>query len=94
MYRDELSQMTDIELDEFCSLVVHLQHVERTDMLLKLGDVTKAAAAFAKNDLRINSTGTQYWYRNGKFHRTDGPAIIWADGVQEWWENGQLKEIK
>ena len=33
---------------------------------------------------------TQQW-RNarGKLHRTDGPAIIYADGDQEWWVNGK-----
>jgi hypothetical protein len=23
-------------------------------------------------------------------HRTDGPAVEWADGDKEWWLNGQL----
>ena len=35
----------------------------------------------------------KFWYQNGKFHRTDGPAIIWNDGVKEWWLGGrQLTE--
>ncbi len=25
---------------------------------------------------------------NGRLHRTDGPAIIWNNGMQEWWQNG------
>ena len=30
-------------------------------------------------------------YRNaaGQPHREEGPAIIWADGGMEWWQNGQ-----
>ena len=27
------------------------------------------------------------WYINGKLHRTDGPAIIYSTGYQEWWIN-------
>lgn len=31
-------------------------------------------------------------YRNGKgqIHRTDGPAIIYSDGKQEWYYNGEM----
>jgi len=39
--------------------------------------------------LRYNG-GDRYWQRlDRSFHRDDGPAIIWADGHQEWWVNGQ-----
>lgn len=27
---------------------------------------------------------------NGRFHREDGPAVIWNDGGMEWWLNGKL----
>ena len=27
------------------------------------------------------------WYRNDMLHREDGPAVINADGSQEWWVN-------
>ena len=30
------------------------------------------------------------WRVNGRLHREDGPARIWADGGQEWWINGIL----
>jgi hypothetical protein len=30
------------------------------------------------------------WMRNGKLHRTDGPAIIRTDGMQEWYKDGLL----
>ena len=29
------------------------------------------------------------WYLDGKRHRTDGPAVEWADGTREWWLNGK-----
>ena len=25
---------------------------------------------------------------NGVLHRLDGPAVIWSNGMQEWWQNG------
>jgi hypothetical protein len=30
---------------------------------------------------------------NGKLHRTDGPAIEWANGTKEWWLNGKRHRI-
>ena len=29
------------------------------------------------------------WYKNGEWHREDGPAIEWIDGCKEWWLNGE-----
>jgi hypothetical protein len=37
-----------------------------------------------------HSSGSKYWYLNGKLHRTDGPAIEYPDGSKEWWLNGKL----
>jgi len=33
--------------------------------------------------------GSKRWLLNGKFHRTDGPAIEWDDGLKQWWLNGK-----
>jgi hypothetical protein len=30
------------------------------------------------------------WWLNGKRHRTDGPAVITANGDQEWYLNNKL----
>ncbi len=38
----------------------------------------------------VNYHGSQAWYLNGKFHREDGPAVIWANGYQSWYLNGKL----
>jgi hypothetical protein len=43
-----------------------------------------------RNGLHISANGTKEWYLNGQLHRTDGPAMEWADGDKEWWLNGQL----
>ena len=40
------------------------------------------------NNPVIDKDGTKAWYRDGKFHREDGPAIIEPDGYQAWWDNG------
>ena len=29
------------------------------------------------------------WYRNGKRHREDGPAVEHADGRKEWYRHGK-----
>ena len=31
----------------------------------------------------------RYYNKDGKRHRTDGPARIWANGIKEWWINGK-----
>jgi len=33
--------------------------------------------------------GNQYWYKNGKRHREDGPAVIYTNGTQYWYKNGK-----
>lgn len=33
---------------------------------------------------------TYKYYRNGKLHRDDGPAVIKPDGTQEWYKEGKL----
>ena len=30
------------------------------------------------------------WYRNGKSHREDGPAVEQSDGTKSWYRNGNL----
>ena len=36
----------------------------------------------------VDENGTKYWYLNGKYHREDGPAIIFASGNLFWYKNG------
>jgi hypothetical protein len=33
-------------------------------------------------------TGAKGWYRDGKRHRIDGPAMEWPD-AKEWWVDGR-----
>jgi len=39
--------------------------------------------------VKIHDNGTKYWYLNNKLHRTDGPAVEFADGTKEWYLNGK-----
>ena len=41
-----------------------------------------------KDGLTIDEYGTKHWYLNGKYHRTDGPAIEYTDGTKCWYLNG------
>ena len=43
-----------------------------------------------RNGLTVNTFGTKKWYKNGKLHREDGPAIERADGYKKWYKNGKL----
>lgn len=29
------------------------------------------------------------WYKNGRLHREDGPAIEYSSGAKEWWLNNK-----
>ena len=42
------------------------------------------------NGLYKDTAGNQTWYRDFKYHREDGPAIIKADGSQFWYRDGIL----
>jgi len=35
-----------------------------------------------RNGLVVDSDGKQPWYLNGQYHRTDGPAVIWSNGLE------------
>ena len=38
----------------------------------------------------INEVHTKCWYKNGQFHREDGPALVYDDGYKEYWLNDEL----
>lgn len=33
--------------------------------------------------------GTRRWFRDGEFHRDDGPAVERANGSREWYRDGK-----
>ena len=37
----------------------------------------------------MHTDGTQQWFNLGRRHRTDGPAIICANGSEYWYVNGE-----
>jgi len=43
-----------------------------------------------KNGLYITDGGNKFWFKNNKFHRTDGPAREWSNGDKEWLINDKL----
>ena len=43
-----------------------------------------------KNGLHINESGIKYWYKEGKFHREDGPAVIYANGIHIWYKENKV----
>ena len=34
--------------------------------------------------------GHQYWFKNGLYHRKNGPAIIYSHGTKLWYYEGKL----
>ena len=43
-----------------------------------------------KDGLHINELGTKRWFKDGKLHRYDGPAVIRSDGEQWWYKNDKI----
>lgn len=41
----------------------------------------------------ITSWNAICYFKDGSFHRTDGPAIEWSDGDRDWYVNGILHRI-
>ena len=44
-------------------------------------------------DYKVNKYETKTWYKEGKLHREDGPAIEWADGLKYWFIEGKLHRL-
>ena len=40
--------------------------------------------------VKVDEQGTKCWYHNDKLHRTDGPAVEYADGTKYWYVDGKL----
>jgi hypothetical protein len=43
-----------------------------------------------KPTMTTDEYGTKEWRQNGRLHRTDGPAIEYANGTKLWHQNGHL----
>lgn len=39
--------------------------------------------------IAIRSNGSKCWYKEGKTHREDGPAVEYYNGTKEWWIDGK-----
>lgn len=37
--------------------------------------------------------GTRYWYKEGLFHRENGPGVEYKDGTKRWYKEGIKKVI-
>jgi|JI10StandDraft_1071094.scaffolds.fasta_scaffold12366_2 hypothetical protein len=37
--------------------------------------------------------GSKRWYKDGKYHRIDGPAIEFANGTKEWYKEGKYHRL-
>ena len=40
-------------------------------------------------EVRVYKNGNKSWWQDDKLHRTDGPAVEWADGSKQWYLNGK-----
>jgi len=60
-------------------------------------DKTAWFIEYEYNDIYIyiGSGGNQLWLKNNRFHRENGPATVYKNGLEEYWVNGNyIKENK
>ena len=43
--------------------------------------------------VKVSPWGAVRWYRKGKLHREDGPAVVQANGSKYWYRKGKLHRI-
>lgn len=41
-----------------------------------------------------NVLGDKFWYKDGLLHRLTGPAVIYSNGLSEYWINGRRYSLK
>jgi len=48
-----------------------------------------------KYRVEVNDDGNVRWYKHGtdELHRTDGPAVEYADEYRAWFQNGKLHRL-
>ena len=47
-----------------------------------------------KYRVEVNKCGTRRYYNgSNQLHRTNGPAVEYADGDKSWYQNGQLHRV-
>ena len=51
---------------------------------------TKADGGPLLNGCVVDTDRNKHWFKDGKRHREDGPAVEYVDGTTEWYFNGQL----
>lgn len=70
--------------------VIRNDHLTSTFLIEKdiNGIMTNVPHSFDDKPAREYATGQKEWLRNGKPHRTTGPAIVKEDGSYQWYVNG------
>jgi len=70
----------------------YIDGVKLTEKRFKEKTALKEDTAKGEYDIKEDDKGTVRYYKPGtkELHRTDGPAIEWDDGSEEWYVNGKL----
>ena len=45
---------------------------------------------FIEYKVKVYANGNKYWYKEGRYHREDGPAIEFPNGGKYWYKEGKL----
>lgn len=62
-------------------------------MRVKLGTPAPQFAPNVRDGIEKSANGHTYHYKDGRYHREDGPAIIYSYGEERWYYKGFLHRI-
>ena len=48
---------------------------------------------YEEYQVKVYNNGDKFWYRNGRYHRLDGPACEYVDGTKYWYQNDRRHRL-
>ncbi len=45
------------------------------------------------SNFKIDKDGNKRWYKNGRLHRVNGPAIEYTNGTKHWYQHGKRHRL-
>lgn len=59
------------------------------DLIIENGIFVDVIDKKLANGIYVNINNVQTWFKNGKCHNDDGPAVIYVNGTKNWQQNGE-----
>jgi len=80
-----------LKLRSSCEIKINMKVVKRWNRTEIFND--KDELHSFNDNPAVTTIGTKQWYKEGKRHRLDGPAIISANRYKYWYQNGKQHRL-